>query len=150
MNPAGSRFSAANAAPPPRIHSSASSTRHQAASVSARAALRAAAKSSTHGKCATRAPQRCAIGTVASAEPVSSTSISSTQGRALSRQRSMQRASSRTIITSAIRCGVEGDVSVIPESTTRDGAALPGTRRRRRRFLSDRPQRVAALIFRGV
>ena len=55
-------------------------------------------------KRSTRAPACRAISIVASTEPVSRTRISSTHGRALARQRSRQRASSRTIITRASRC----------------------------------------------
>src|SRR4030095_14260580 len=53
-------------------------------------------------KRAPRAAARRAIATVASTEPVARTTTLSTQGRALARQRSRQRASSRTIITRSI------------------------------------------------
>ena len=56
------------------------------------------------GRRGTDAPGASAArGGVASRDPVSRTTISSTHGRTLARQRPMQRASSRTIITSAAR-----------------------------------------------
>ena len=87
---------------PLSIHSSASSTRFQSALAAARAALRAAEKSSTQVKWWTCAPHAWAIATVSSVEPVSSTIMRSTCGLALSRQRSMQAASLRAMTTSAI------------------------------------------------
>lgn len=81
------RLRSARCAAPPASHSSASSSRFQSAADCSSAALRAAAKSSHQSKRLTSAPAACASKTVSSADPVSSTSIASTNGAALSRQR---------------------------------------------------------------
>ena len=65
--------------------------------------LRAAEKSSHQGKWNSRPPNDSTIRGVSSTEPVSTITISSTQGRMLSRQAGSVRAESRTIMQSESR-----------------------------------------------
>ena len=95
--------SASRSTPLSAIHSSASTMTFQSASASFNAALRAAEKSSHHAKWPTRAPAERASATVASVEPVSRTTSSSTQLFTLASARTMRAASLRAIITRATR-----------------------------------------------